>query len=324
MLRTFNILVETADDKIPKDGTLGETGAQDRKDLVNLNVARWSDGGQQIIVSDDDNNNNDDDVKRKFYASDGHIPRNIRLALYIIDIVEPYLEWFVDEKNEDPLVSELVGMRFRWDVGGALHVDDTALFVVALPRGAKKCPRNLDGLSLDGGIRMDVMSKESVGPTIWGDSAKERVEGEEGLKGGPTEGDKLVQFVGRYVATLKDSVVSELKQQWSVSTLVLFAGAMVDQSWSTPEKSEYEPKGLAPQSLLVQARTKDGWSAKNGKRRVDGHLWWYSAPRCLGDLGGGGGSGGGGRAVERIMIRGIKNKKGNSGGRGGMLEGVVN
>jgi hypothetical protein len=99
------------------------------------------------------------------------------------------------------------------------------------------------------------------------------------------------------------------------STLVMFAGAIVDQSWSTPEKRDYEPRGMAPQSLLVQARTKDGWSAKNGKRRVDGKLWWYSAPRCLGSLGGGSGSG----EAERKMIRGV----GRVNAGGGLLEGVV-
>ena len=66
-IRAFNILVETSDDKSPPDSAMGR-----RAGVLDAAAA----GG------------------------DGHIPRNMRLALLLTDIVEPYVTWANPEMRE--------------------------------------------------------------------------------------------------------------------------------------------------------------------------------------------------------------------------------
>jgi hypothetical protein len=61
-LRAFNILVETADQKEPRDNTLG--------------------GAEGVLKAASGNG-----------AGNGHVSRNMRLALVIADAVEPYVQW---------------------------------------------------------------------------------------------------------------------------------------------------------------------------------------------------------------------------------------
>jgi hypothetical protein len=59
---------------------------------------------------------------------DGHVPRNVRLALSMLDLVEPYVQITARRASND--ITNLQ-QRFwlGWDVGGAVHVDSTSLFV---------------------------------------------------------------------------------------------------------------------------------------------------------------------------------------------------
>ena len=124
MLRVFNILVETADRKTPEAKTLG--------------------GPHQIL-------------RQEGSRADGHVARNLRLALLMTDLVRPYAAWsdvdghcgisslqnwwdgtvrpealkhaerggFGGGSNTMPTPTYMMA----WDVGGALEVDETHLFV---------------------------------------------------------------------------------------------------------------------------------------------------------------------------------------------------
>lgn len=86
MLRVVNVLVETSDSKWPED--LGDRG----KDGLNAK------------------------------SGTGHIPRNVRLALMLVDVVEPYVLVKRASWTDNRLVVE-------WEVGGAFEVDETQVLV---------------------------------------------------------------------------------------------------------------------------------------------------------------------------------------------------
>jgi cyclophilin family peptidyl-prolyl cis-trans isomerase len=121
-IRAFNILVETSDDKSPPDSAMGR-----RAGVLDAATA----GG------------------------DGHIPRNMRLALLLTDIVEPYVTWAnplmqvaADLSAVAPLKvggggpvdpsggregGGLPAVPIVWRVGGAMHVDASEVVLVRWP-----------------------------------------------------------------------------------------------------------------------------------------------------------------------------------------------
>ena len=101
-------MVETADEKAPAEDTLGSSDAVLRRVL-----------GEGAL------------------EGDGHVPRNVRLMLFMTDLVQPYVEWLDypssvarSREEEGSAVMAESGL-LGWDVGGALQVDETALFVMA-------------------------------------------------------------------------------------------------------------------------------------------------------------------------------------------------
>lgn len=87
MLRAVNVLVETSDAKWPT--VLGESN--------------------KILDAE---------------SGTGHVPRNVRLALMLIDIVEPYV-YVVDAAMDE------LSIQVRWEVGGAFKVDETQVVLIS-------------------------------------------------------------------------------------------------------------------------------------------------------------------------------------------------
>ena len=123
MLRTLNLLIETNSQKTPTEWLLGSV--------------------HQVLKPKDAKGN-----------SDGDIPRNIRLQLMMIDLVQPYVRWSDDIQNDYLYLqkfwdNEIIAKAKRegrvnhpytendhvflkWEVGGALTVDDTALYYITM------------------------------------------------------------------------------------------------------------------------------------------------------------------------------------------------
>ncbi|CAM9928960.1 unnamed protein product, partial [Ectocarpus fasciculatus] len=102
MLRAFNILVETSDQKHPSQALLGS-----RQGLLDHTPSEEAHGN-------------------------GHVARNIRLALMAVDLVEPYVQWGpFDVETEDKDATKVViadedhGVDMEWTVGGSFEVDAT-------------------------------------------------------------------------------------------------------------------------------------------------------------------------------------------------------
>ena len=54
-------------------------------------------------------------------GGDGHIPRNARLTLLMIDLLQPYVHWVDTTSPQQVSSCDLVALQ--WEVGGALTVD---------------------------------------------------------------------------------------------------------------------------------------------------------------------------------------------------------
>ncbi|RLN82139.1 hypothetical protein BBJ28_00007470 [Nothophytophthora sp. Chile5] len=94
--RAFNILIETSDSKQPTESRLGDSAT-----LSDAALSDYLPAAQTV----------------------GHVPRNVRLSLLYIDLVQPYLVW-----NESPLIATVqVATKFEWEVAGGITVDSTQL-----------------------------------------------------------------------------------------------------------------------------------------------------------------------------------------------------
>mmetsp|Transcript_28576 Transcript_28576/g.44734 ORF Transcript_28576/g.44734 Transcript_28576/m.44734 type:complete len:537 (-) Transcript_28576:382-1992(-) len=103
--RGINLLVETSFDKIPSEAKLGTS-----KDVLTIG------GG---------------------HATDGYIPRNMRLCWVLTDVIQPWLTIL----NSDELpssITEEVPVNVKWEAGGAFKID-TAEIVCLDAQGVNKC-----------------------------------------------------------------------------------------------------------------------------------------------------------------------------------------
>ncbi|KAI9921433.1 hypothetical protein PsorP6_000840 [Peronosclerospora sorghi] len=96
--RAFNVLIETSKNKHPNATALGDSAAL-----------------------------SDDALRGYLPATEtiGHVPRNVRLSLLYIDLVQPYLVW---KTHPHRTVVEKAA-TFEWEVAGAIIVDRTQLRV---------------------------------------------------------------------------------------------------------------------------------------------------------------------------------------------------
>ena len=249
-LRVFNMLVETSDTKEPKTH-LGSSG--------------------QVLMTDPANN--------------GHVSRNIRLALLAADLVEPYVS--ITSVNDLALSDDIIPLAQRvdptacqrtkgvmipqnansitveWTVGGAITVDETSLIYGRwsdLQDEAVSCMAqpNADKLS-NLIVATDQTAKNGTGffshDGPYPPPSKQTSSGQEIL--GPI-----------FRATLD---VSKYRPH---DEIVVLARARVDQSWRE-QPDTIKPK-LPPQSHVVNARTNPEWHHESEGKVIQGRLDWYS------------------------------------------------
>jgi hypothetical protein len=239
-LRVFNMLVETSNHKIPPKSDLG----------TSLNLLEGQSDGN------------------------GHVSRNIRLALLAADLVEPYLSIIgVNEMSVSDDIVPLVPreglscqttktvsvpvksrkVTLRWTVGGALQIDSTQVLFARwsdLPEDVLDCdPRNAK----------DLAAHMKEGTAIGATSGVGR------FSNGPTQ---------TFSASIDISEGFEPHDRIAVVAI-----ARVDQAWKD-QGDNVAPK-VPPQSHMVNARTDPEWYHESAGKRIQGRLEWVSIPLTI-------------------------------------------
>ena len=247
-LRVFNMLVETSNSKEPAQATLGTS-----LDILNRNT-------------------NED--------SNGHVARNIRLALLAAELVQPYVA--IRAVDELPLSDDIVPLVDRtgtscrdtkrvsvpsqrqfvveWTVGGALTVDATSVGFAAWDDLLQA------GYDCEGQPGPAVMALLQPGTPM-----------------SATSGTTTFHDGGHTAPSLFAATI-DLSMYQPGDTVAVFAYANVDRNWAGQLEHSLPP--LPPQSHMVNARTNPDWyhekssadSGGDGGRIIEGRLDWFSLP----------------------------------------------
>lgn len=241
-LRMFNILIEASDDKTPADDDLGSSLG--------------------IMYSNGEGN--------------GHIARNIRLALLSAELVEPYVS--ITKVNGLKMSDDIVPLTDRggkscqrtktvripsssnevlveWTVGGALEINDVSLWYARWNDVAElnfDCLRQPSMQDISKYFKKAKIIGPAAGTTAFSD------------KGAP----------GSFVAAI-DRTSFEMDEM-----IAVVASARVDQSWATMAQNA-SPVGLFPQSHIVNARTNPNWFHESNGYIIQGRLDWFSIPLTI-------------------------------------------
>ncbi|KAL7509201.1 hypothetical protein ACHAXN_007366 [Cyclotella atomus] len=279
-LRAFNMLIETSDIKGPPRDQLGKRT-------------------QPLISSSGEEN--------------GHIARNIRLALLAVDAVEPYVS-----------INGVEGIQFEDDHVPAVNqrnYDGTSYFEtskqILLPEMAdrkllhgRRTEAKTATVSWTVGGSFDIDSTEIVyGP--WEELPSNLAEGKDGfypspetseliasnfLTVSPTNTDASAEVQGRSMwhkqgaYPKKDDstpfptfeTTLDLSSYPSGTKIAVVAKVKVDKAWTNPA-SNVGPPGLGSVSHIVNARTNPAYHATNAGKVIQGrdNSWWYSKPVSL-------------------------------------------
>ncbi|TMW63577.1 hypothetical protein Poli38472_002518 [Pythium oligandrum] len=268
--RAFNILVETSNNKHPGEDELGFF--------------------EDIYASELDFYR----VKKDFKV--GHVTRNVRLALMLMDLVQPYLRWVHTPLNASA-TQEISDARDAF-ISASLFVDDPQqLEPLGCPADSlataqvetctsAKCHIKYDGVKpLKLQVSWEVLGALTVDETkiqvsSSPDFADSDIVFESPVQKGSTRRyfdlpDSLQANEGTPGISLFTSCV-DLRAQNSKKFYVR-AMAMVDQDWKNQGAKEDAPSPhIPPQSHLVNARTNPGWKKVWNGHRVQGSVYWYS------------------------------------------------
>jgi hypothetical protein len=251
-LRVFNMLIETSDAKTPPASDLG----------TSLDIMTISEKGN------------------------GHVARNIRLALLANELVEPYL--VLRTVNGLDLSDDIVPLVERggskckttktvavphdsrtvtieWTVGGSLVVDKSTLFYAQWDSSLEAvldCEEQPDMTKLE--------PKLSAATSL-----------------GATSGN--TQFAGAHAERIPATVFSasiDLSQFRAGDEIAVVATARVDQKWGSANDIvsgiDVGPR-LGPQSHVVNVRTNANWyhTKPDGSKVIQGRLDWVSIPLTI-------------------------------------------
>lgn len=250
-LRVFNMLVETSNHKTPFAYELGTSA-----DIMNISP-----------------------------TGNGHVARNIRLALLAVEFVEPYV--VIQSVNGLSLSDDIVPSVLRggtscqstkamavphdsktftvqWVVGGAVMVDKTTLYYAKWDKNVEAvldCEEQPDLNRLQPLLTTATMTSASTGKTKFGSDN------------------------GTFEATIFSATI-DISKFVVGDEIAVIAMARVDQNWgkSTDHvtKRDIGPK-LGPQSHVVNARTNPDWyhSTVDGSKVIQGRLDWISIPLTI-------------------------------------------
>jgi hypothetical protein len=213
------------------------------------------------------------DVLNPESSGNGHVPRNVRLSLLMIDLVEPYV-WFTNDNDSSSdrmntmvpfpessgsscrdnvmmqVEQETTMFEVSWEVGGAFQVDSTELWYA-----------KWDNLP-------DTVMDCRTQPTI----ANVQQYMQAGFLTGPLGGTGRFSTTG---STVFAGTIS-LSNFTHGDIIVILASARVDSSWSN-SASPLRPQ-VSPQTHIANVRTNPEYFYETETNVVRGRLDWFSQP----------------------------------------------
>eukprot|EP00574_Skeletonema_japonicum_P013189 CAMPEP_0201720334 /NCGR_PEP_ID=MMETSP0593-20130828/5324_1 /ASSEMBLY_ACC=CAM_ASM_000672 /TAXON_ID=267983 /ORGANISM="Skeletonema japonicum, Strain CCMP2506" /LENGTH=831 /DNA_ID=CAMNT_0048210967 /DNA_START=24 /DNA_END=2516 /DNA_ORIENTATION=+ len=273
-LRAFNMLVETSDKKEPV-----------RKDLGSRHDPLISSSGSE----------------------NGHVARNIRLALLAMDVVEPYVsirgvEELMFEDDVIPTMNlkrsptsyfddaklvwipggdEKSSLReITWTVGGAMTIDGTEIVYGLwddLPAQLAECATGLYPSMETSNVidtKFQIVQPSNVEGGKSGGRSRWHADG--AYPAEPEGGDTYEQIYN-FDPVFKTSI--DITNIPVGTAIAVFARAKVDKDWAT-SAANVGPANLGPASHIVNARTNPSYFASNAGKVIHGreYGWWYSDP----------------------------------------------
>jgi hypothetical protein len=258
-LRAFNMLIETSDPKAPPRSELG----QRTHPLVSSNG-----------------------------VENGHIARNLRLALLAVDVAEPYV--FVRGVEGIEFEDDVVpGMNLRRYNGASYFENSKTVWVPDMTFGSVKISWSVGGAfdidetELVFGLQ-DVLpehvadAEDGTFPSV---EALEIINSNQFSTTKPLEGRSRWHADGSYPTNDGAALGPIFEAKIDItsyplgSTIVVFAKAKVDADWLQQSKN-VAPSGLGPTSHIVDARVNPSYFASNAGKVIRGRRgnWWYSDP----------------------------------------------
>lgn len=268
--RAFNILVETSNSKGPKDEELGKAS-----DIYDCDLDFFVPNINYTV---------------------GHIPRNIRLALLLVELVEPYVRW-VDlrssvassqprQLSEAQMTGrEFVGVdAFQLESPSSLNCSSKDNNTVVIQCHSTSCTVQKSSSLRSRKIHLgwEVLGSFTVDETFLefsatSDFAQIHNASMEKLNGQTRRA--LAASTTRAAHSIEDSLFVACVDvpKDLPPTFYVRVAAKVDQNWKNQGQGDDLPSPKAPpQSHVVNARTNTAWNAYWNGHRVEGRLYWYS------------------------------------------------
>ena len=253
-LRVFNMLIETSQQKAPRKSELGSS-----LDILNRDT-----------------------------SGNGHVSRNVRLALLAADLVQPYVS--IVGVNNLALSDDVVPLTKRggqtcqtskavtvpgnagevaieWTVGGAISIDETEVWYAKwddIPKGQIDCLTQPDS--------MTGFTKGTIIEANNGTGAFSRAGSHPSPDFSKTGTLPSLGPLFRATIVIPDGLET-------MDKLVVIALARVDKDWANPPANV--APNVSPQSHVANARTNPDWYHESAGKVIKGRVDWYSIPLTI-------------------------------------------
>ena len=267
-LRAFNFLIEASDDKIPKNNWGNIKNGWD--DIWNIDNSEY----------------------------DGHISRNLRISMFLINSVQPYviimkypkiIPWhpvqnkFMDGQiNTKLMKGRQITKEINWFVSGAISIYEYDLLF------AMKTADDYNDNNDVNDIKWNILQFKKN--PMWRKNLDLILES---AKQNHKEYKFTIDIETKLTAELMKQIVVKCQQENNLVTMkdgktycsILFGiRVKVDDQWQqNKDLANYKniktfPDGIPPQSHVVNARNhnKDKWNMTNNKYNIKSSEWWYT------------------------------------------------
>ena len=293
-LRVFNMLVETSDQKIPSQSDLGTTR----------------------------------DILHRDTTGNGHVSRNIRLALLAADLVEPYVS--VVGVNDLAISDDVVPIADRSDRSNCRMLKN-----VMVPRNAKEVTvewtvgggMTIDETSLWYGLWQDVdeaavncMSQPTNDPsTLLRQAGKQTAVNGTGYfsHSGPHPDSSSSNTGTRPALGPLFRATLDISEFGPRDQLVVVARARLDSSWMQQPRNP--GPNVPPQAHVVNARNDPQWRHESAGKTIQGRRDWYTTiplTLVIGDYSDSVGN----QAGKEVGTIELSNRLGDTAGRSGGMD----